>query len=505
MRRGENPNERLKRICRLCQRISLFIDYDQFIEEILLSALGVTLMEKASLITFDQESSQYEVKATYPPGESFTRFVESVVKETVSTNSVIIRETCKEEERRPKESDGILETAPNAIVSVPVKIGEVTEGVLYLESSEQTRRFDEDDILFLETLGNLLGITLEYSQIEHIRDSRMQSGRFDPGENVRYGIYGKSSALRKIFQMMVPLMSDNSTVLITGESGTGKELIARAIHYYGERKNRPFIAVNCGALPESLLESELFGYMKGAFTGAVRDKIGIFKAAQGGTLFLDEIDSLSPTMQVKLYRALQEKEIRPVGGIKSEKVDVRIICAANVDLNQMADKRLFRKELLYRINIITIKVPPLRDRKEDIPILAQHFLKKYSSEKKKYISGFEPEVMEAFLSYDWRDNNVRELENGVERLVVLTKRGQKITGRFISEKLKRASKRSEDVFESPFFPKTEKGFMKYHAMEKRYIEEVLKFTKGNKAEAAKILGIPRSTLRSKMKKLAIEA
>jgi two-component system response regulator PilR (NtrC family) len=227
---------------------------------------------------------------------------------------------------------------------------------------------------------------------------------------------GKSESMQRIFSLIRQVADTKSTVLITGESGTGKELVARALHLHGSRRNRPFVTVNCGALPETLLESELFGYMKGAFTGATANKQGLFEAANTGSIFLDEISTMTPTLQVKLLRVLQDREFKRVGGTADIKVDVRVIAASNRDLQSEVGKGLFREDLYYRLNVIPIQLPPLRERKDDIPLLINYFLRKSSpGPEPKKIS---PEAMNRLMNYRW-PGNVRELENTIERLNIL--------------------------------------------------------------------------------------
>lgn len=238
----------------------------------------------------------------------------------------------------------------------------------------------------------------------------------------RYGfhnIVGKSKKMQEIYRIIAKVAPTESTVLIYGQSGTGKELIARAIHFNSPRKDKPFVTVDCAVLSENLLESELFGHIRGSFTGAVTTKPGLFEVADGGTVFLDEVGNISLPIQAKLLRVLQEREFTPVGGTKAKKVDIRLIAATNKDLEKMIREETFREDLYYRLNIVPIHLPPLRERQEDIPILAVHFLKKYSEEMGKTIKGFTPEAMDKLMKYPW-PGNVRELENLIERTVVMT-------------------------------------------------------------------------------------
>lgn len=231
-------------------------------------------------------------------------------------------------------------------------------------------------------------------------------------------VIGNSAAMHSIFDLIKRVSATPTNVLITGESGTGKEVVAKAIHYNGPLKDRPFITVNCGAIPENLMESEMFGHKKGSFTGAIADKTGLFEAADGGSLFLDEVGELPLTIQVKLLRAIQERMIRRVGATEDVKVDVRIIAATNRNLEEMVAKGTFRQDLYYRLNVINIKTPPLRDRREDIPLLASHFLKKYNDKLNKTVGGISSEAMDILKKYDY-PGNVRELENLIERTVAL--------------------------------------------------------------------------------------
>ncbi len=233
-----------------------------------------------------------------------------------------------------------------------------------------------------------------------------------------HNIVGKSKKMQEIYRIIAKVAPTDSTVLIYGHSGTGKELIARAIHFNSPRREKPFVPVDCAVLSENLLESELFGHIKGSFTGAVTTKPGLFEVADGGTLFLDEVGNISPAIQAKLLRVLQEREFTPVGGTKAKKVDIRLIAATNRDLEKMIKEETFREDLYYRLNIVPISIPPLKERQEDIPLLASHFLKKYAEEMGKPVKGFSPEAMKRLMRYSW-PGNVRELENVIERSVVM--------------------------------------------------------------------------------------
>jgi DNA-binding NtrC family response regulator len=296
-----------------------------------------------------------------------------------------------------------------------------------------------------------------------------------------HNLLGKSKEMQKVYQLIRQVAASQSNVLIQGESGTGKELVARAIHHNSTRSQHRFVAINCSAVPETLLESELFGYMKGAFTDAKASKEGLFEAASGGTIFLDEISSMPISLQAKLLRVLQDGEIRPLGSTTTRKVDARVISATNVDLEELIEKQTFRDDLFYRLNVITIVIPPLRERREDIPVLAQHFLKQFSDVNAKSIKGFDQAAMSYLMNAPWK-GNVRELENTIERAVVLSN-SDTITS---AELMPVARRQKKFEFGDAFVTLKE--------LEDKYIEKVLNAVEGNMEKAAKILGVSSRTL-----------
>jgi DNA-binding NtrC family response regulator len=304
-------------------------------------------------------------------------------------------------------------------------------------------------------------------------------------------IVGKSDSLQKIFSLVEKVADTNANVLILGESGTGKELIARAVHMSSRRATGPFLAVNCGALPESILESELFGHTKGSFTGAVSDKKGLFRSASGGTIFLDEIGEMATPLQVKLLRALQEHGVTPVGASAAVKFDARIIAATNKDLEQEVKAGRFREDLFYRLNVVEIGIPPLRDRIEDIPLLAKHFVAKSARSQNAVEKHISPDAMSALASYTW-PGNVRELENAIERAYILS--SETIDLDSLPQKVRDAAARSLPVRDGDGFRPT------LEEMERRYLMEILASVGHDKAKAAHILGIDVSTLYRKLKR-----
>ena len=310
-------------------------------------------------------------------------------------------------------------------------------------------------------------------------------------------IIGKSEKIEKVFELVRKVSDSMSNILIYGESGTGKELIARAIHFNSRKKDKPFVTINCGALPEGLLESELFGHMKGSFTGAVFNKEGLFEVANGGTIFLDEVGETSPAIQVKLLRVLQDKEFKRVGGTKEIKVDVRIITATNRDLSKAVSEGKFREDLYYRLNVIPITLPPLRERTDDIPLLADHFLNKFNKALNKNVKGFSQTTMELFRNYEWR-GNVRELENVIERAVALSN-SEIITPEYLPDILRDSSRSSSAIpVNIPHEGLDLEGLI--GDIEKELLLKALEKTNWIKKDAAKLLHLNFRSFRYRLDK-----
>jgi len=347
------------------------------------------------------------------------------------------------------------------------------------------------------TSDELLVVIEKAMKFRNLEDENIRLKR-ELQKTYRYdNLIGTSNAIEKIYELIEKVADTDSTVLISGASGTGKELIARAIHYNSSRGDKPLVVINCGAIPEELLESELFGHEKGAFTGAYKTRVGRFEMANGGTIFLDEVGEMSPALQVRLLRVLQEQKFERVGGMKTIHVDVRIIAATNKNLTIAINKGRFREDLYYRLNVIPIKVPSLKQRKSDIPLLIDFFMKKFQKGKTKSITGFSPEAMDCVLEYDW-PGNVRELENMIKRLIILCD-NQTVIFDDLPEHIQQNSTSiqqfEEDIVEEALT--LDEAVKDY---EKRLILEALEKSNWVKTKAAKILNIKRTTLVEKIKK-----
>jgi DNA-binding NtrC family response regulator len=386
--------------------------------------------------------------------------------------------------------DAARERYPDIVAIVVTGYGTVKDAV------EAIKRGASDFVakpFQIDELVHALNAALEQRRLKsenaYLREQLEARYRFD-------AIIGKSPAMARLFKLLETIVATNSTVLVTGETGTGKEVVARAIHHNSSRRNHQFVALNCSAIPETLLEAELFGHVRGAFTGAVGNRTGRLEQAHKGTLFLDEVGTMSAALQVKLLRVLQEREFERVGDTNTIKVDVRIIAAANSDLHQMVDEGQFREDLFYRLNVIPVTLPPLRDRREDVPLLVQHFLDKFRGAGQ---IGVSQDAMRRLMAYHW-PGNVRQLENVIERAVAVSDGRQQIDVEDLLPELVRP--------EAPLFPAAlslpEEGLDLddfVSSIERELIQRSLERTGGNKGQAARLLHLKRTTLVEKLKRL----
>ncbi|PID57250.1 hypothetical protein CSB45_08470 [candidate division KSB3 bacterium] len=391
--------------------------------------------------------------------------------------------------------ESVVESSPNIpmiMISAYGTIDSAIESMKYGAYDYVTKPFKKDEIL----------LTLKKAEERERLRRENQFLRQEVEKKYSFeNIIGKSMKMQEVFRKIEKIANYKTTVLVTGESGTGKELVAKAVHYAGKRKHAPFVAVNCGAIPHELLESELFGHVKGAFTGAISQHSGLILQADRGTLFLDEIGELPLNLQVKLLRFLQEGEVRKVGATKTVSVDVRIVAATARNMAEAVEHGLFREDLFYRLNVVPIAIPPLRDRREDIALLVRHFLKKYTQEMQKDVLDISPEAMKLLLDYEWK-GNVRELENVLERAIVMTD-GNCISPEFLPEELFGAS--SKILLKIPESRMSLKSVMKEvtEMTERTLITRALQQTSNNRSQAARLLQISHRALMYKIKEYGL--
>jgi Nif-specific regulatory protein len=418
----------------------------------------------------------------------------------------LMRQIAKEvlKERVGRLSHDVIDTEPSAgtehiemvgprsLICVPFSVFNETLAVLYLDTADTRDFFDEDHLQFITATASIAAVAL--SNIRHLERYQLETDRLRSDLSIEHNLVGESPVMARVYQLIAKLAETDSTVLIQGENGTGKELAARAIHQNSARVKKPFVAINCAALVDSLLESELFGHERGAFTGAIAQKKGKLEMADQGTIFLDEVSELSPAFQSKLLRVLQEREFERVGGTRPIHIDVRFIAATNRNLKEATRQGSFREDLFYRLNVVTLNMPSLRERGEDITLLANYFAAKYCKKLHMKIKRLSPEASRCLNHYDW-PGNVRELENAIERAVVLGS-GDAI----------RPEDLPEDIVESGSVTATDQS--NYHQAlvnaKRVIILKAIEQAKGNVCEAAKLLGIHNTYLYRLVRKLNLE-
>jgi Nif-specific regulatory protein len=468
--------------------INTIHDPDELLARVLRVAIETLDAERGFVLLHRPAADElFEARAQYNISEEqlgeIVRISTSVVREVLETGEpVLVFEA--ETDNRYGTSESIVAERIQSIACVPLRRKQNQIGAIYLDSVTKRGRFTPTHLPFLSAVANQAAVALENAELyQSLRDEnrllRSEVRRMHGFE----GIIGQSAAMREVFETMTRVLDTKATVMLTGESGTGKELVARAIHYNGERKNKPFVALFCGSLPETLLESELFGHRRGAFTGATSDKKGLFETADGGSIFLDEVSELSPRMQTSLLRVLQEGEIKRVGDAGIRKVDVRVISATNRPLKDLIEVGEFREDLYYRLNTIEVVLPPLRHRRADIPVLADHFLSRFAVGSREYVRGFTADAVETLRSYPW-PGNVRELENTIERAVVLA-RGDRIDA-------------ADLRLPTTDAPPVEEG-LPLKELERRHALQTLEACDGNVTAAAQLLGVSRRWLHYRIK------
>ncbi len=492
-----------ERLHRVLQTICSSLQVDAILQNIIDEAVSLCHAQQGSIMLF--EPTTREVAKTlirHGAGNKLDHYLNNLLagwiaqrNEALLTNDLVVTFGA---ENVPEKYRDIA-----AILSVPLAWHGHDFGVINLIALTRAHEFGERELRLMEILARPCA--------QFIANARLHENLFAEAERLPqevqdkysfHGLIGHSPKMQEMFALLEKVIPTEGRVLLEGENGTGKELVARIIHYNGPRQDNPFIAVDCGALAANLLESELFGYVKGAFTGASHDKQGLFEAANGGTLFLDEIVNMPLEIQSKFLRVIQEGEVRPVGSTQMRKVDVRIIAAASVNLRAEVAAGRFRQDLFYRLNVVNVPLPPLRERKEDIAVLAQHFLNKMTTKHGKKINGFKPETMASLELHNW-PGNVRELEHVVERMVILAENeAEHITLELLPAEIQpKADPELEPALKEK--PSTGVRTMK-DAYEKMLFYEALVKHNWNQSAAARALEIHEATLRFKMKKFGIK-
>jgi transcriptional regulator with GAF, ATPase, and Fis domain len=484
----------LNALASLSRDLTLLHDLAGLQDQVLKSVTGPIPAGRAAILLAQPDSEGWAQRSwdrRFGLGADFAASRTIVNRVFTEGVAILSNDIPNQEDFQSAESLVIAHT--RSVLAVPLDAFGDRLGVLYLDGASGAD-FDQGHLQLLTALGNVAALGIV--NVRHFEWLEGENRRLNEELNVEHNMVGESPALAEVIQFIKKVAPRDSTVLIWGESGTGKELVARAIHRNSTRVQKAFVAINCAALTETLLESELFGYEKGAFTGAVAQKRGKIETADGGTIFLDEIGEMTPSLQAKMLRVLQEREFERVGGTKTIRVDLRVIAATNRDLKEMSRSGAFRQDLYYRLNVVSIRTPALREHKEDIPLLASHFAAKYAERVKRKISGFSPKSHRLLANYDW-PGNVRELENAIERAVVLG-----VTDIILPEDL------PELMVADPAGSSDDHAGVSLdaaiRAAKRQAIEKALEQTGGNQTEAAKLLSVHSVHLSRLIKTLDIK-
>lgn len=476
-------SEHFQALSKVSQVINSIKETEPLLSKIIDIAVETVGAERGFLVLTD--NGDFVLKAarniSHETIEDITQASSSIIRTAITENKPILTHDAQADPRF-SGSESVIIHQINSAACVPLFLKDGPLGAIYLDSRMDREKFDQETLIFLLAFANYAALAIENAlEYERLKEKNLQLQSEVRRLYAFDEIIGKSVKMQEIFDIMYRILNSDITVLLEGESGTGKELVARALHYSCFRRDKPFVAQFCGNLAESLLESELFGHKKGSFTGAINDKKGLFEYADGGTFFLDEISEISPQIQAKLLRVLQDGEIRRVGETESKRVDVRIISATNRDLREEVKKGTFREDLYYRLNVIQIKMPPLRERHGDIPILAKHFLKKFARKSREPIKHLSREALKALEKYHW-PGNVRELENCLERAIILS-----------SDDMIRP-----DDLLIPQVEEEDRQRKSLKEMEKEVVLKVLEEESGNKTRTAEVLGVSLRWLHYKL-------
>jgi transcriptional regulator with GAF, ATPase, and Fis domain len=485
--------DRLMAIYDMIRALNSESDPDALLESMLDMALRVVRAERGMILLRGKEDEDYAVRlARNLEQETIrdaTKFSRSVVLEAGAGKPVLAMDTGSDTRLRQLKSVSMY--GIRSVLCVPLRSRGKIIGAVYLDSRAEGSIFTADDLRFLEAFADHAALALENAQIRSGLERENLRLQVAAETRTRMGsLWGRSAPMQSVYDLILKVSQSRLPVLIQGESGTGKELVARAIHAHGPRRRRTFLSENCAAIPETLLESELFGHVKGAFTGADRDHQGLFEQADGGTLFLDEVGDMSTAMQARLLRVLQEGELRRVGAERPVQVDVRVLAATNRVLQEELAAGRFREDLFYRLQVLVIQLPPLRERPGDVPLLVEHFLARISEERGRSVPSLQGAVMDQLERYNW-PGNVRQLENVVQRLALLGGDGS------ITLEVVKSDRGLRDTLmkDAP----AGKGVYSLARNEREQIRQALKAAEGNRTRAAKMLGISRATIFRKIK------
>ena len=477
----------------IAQRINSILDEEELLERVLENAMSHLDAERGYIVMVDESDKRGFSVVVYrnfssPKDANESAASSSVINNVLKSGEPVLTFDALSDERF-EASRSIVAQKILSIICVPLRLQEETIGAIYLDSTKSRGMFNTDTMKFLAVFGNLAAVAVENAKrYDRLRSENARLQSEISSTNLFQGMIGKSKQWKAALDLVQRVIDTDVSVLITGESGTGKELIARAIHNQGKRRDKPFMAINCSAIPEQLLESELFGYKKGAFTGANADKKGLIEHADGGTLFLDEVGDLPAPLQAKLLRVLQDKEIRRLGDLETLKVDVRIISATNKKLHEEIKAGRFREDLYFRLNIVGIHLPPLRDRADDIPVLANHFVKKADDTHGRNVKRISSVAMSKLLSHPWY-GNVRELQNVIERAVVLSRSEE-----LAEEDLKLEQYSEEELLQTG---------LTLEEFERKLVERTLNETGGNRTRTAEKLGVSLRWLQYRLKEWGV--
>mgnify|MGYP001043467787 CR=1 FL=1 len=506
LRNTEHKLEKLETLLDITRSINSTLNLNELLEMIVDSIINLADADRGFLMLTGREGEfQFRIardREQKSLEEKDFEISSSIVNDVRDKADPLFISDLQDSERF-KHQESVIDLQLRTAVCVPLELDDKVIGVIYTDSNRITTEFSESDLPIVVAFAAQAAIAIENAKLHgEVMLSRENLARENLELKERLsekyefsGIIGKSKPMQEIFSTIRKIAPLDSTVLISGETGTGKELIARAIHFNGPRKKNNLVTINCGAMPLELLESELFGHKRGAFTGATSDKAGLFETANGGTIFLDEIGDMPQPLQVKLLRTLQEGEIRRVGENLPRQVDVRVIAATNRDLSEDIKTGRFRQDLFYRLNVVPITIPPLRDRNEDILPLINHFLQKYGSKMGKEDIGIAPDAVKVLLNYQWT-GNVRELENTIERALALSG-DSKVIGEEQLPRLEGEATAFGDLERHKSLKQ------KLKAVERQIILDTLEKTGGNITKAAEILEVTRQHLHNKIKQYSI--